>query len=57
MSNLSELENINTRIPESIKLEGYLSLRRVNLIYDASLEVNVFFHNGNLFFGKVDVLV
>lgn len=38
-------------------MRGYLSLCNVDLIDDASLEVQVFFHNGNLFFGKADVLV
>ncbi len=39
------------------KITGYLGLCSVDLIYDDSLDVKVFFHNGNLFFGKADVLM
>lgn len=38
-------------------IRSYLCLCSVDLIYDGSLELQVFSHGRDLFFGRVDVLV
>lgn len=51
-------KNINIVVKnENNQRRRYLGLCGADLIYEASLVLEVFVHDGNLFFGKADVVV